>query len=55
LQDTRGDGRADKIVRFGPTKADGNAGGTGVKIYKDYLYAETNERICALQIAGERD
>src|SRR5436309_2120276 len=30
LQDTKGDGRADKIVRFGPTKADGNAGGTGV-------------------------
>jgi len=25
LQDTKGDGRADKIVRFGPTKADGNA------------------------------
>src|SRR5437879_6023130 len=29
LQDTKGDGRADKIVRFGPTKAEGNAGGTG--------------------------
>ena len=45
LQDTKGDGRADKIVRFGPTKADGNAGGTGVKIYNGYVYAETNDRI----------
>src|SRR5689334_8936478 len=34
LQDTKGDGRADKIVRFGPTKAEGNAGGTGIAIYK---------------------
>jgi len=42
LRDTKGDGRADKIVRFGPTKADGNAGATGVTIYKNYLYAETN-------------
>jgi hypothetical protein len=33
LQDTKGDGRADKIVRFGPIKADGNAGGTGLAIY----------------------
>ncbi len=45
LQDTKGDGRADKISRFGPGVADGNAGGTGVAIYKGYLYAETNDRI----------
>ena len=45
LQDTKGDGRADKIVRFGPTKADGNAGGTGIAIYEGYVYAETNDRI----------
>jgi len=32
LQDTKGDGRADKIVRFGPTAADGNAGGTGIAL-----------------------
>src|SRR5580704_9573597 len=50
LQDTKGDGRADKIVRFGPTKADGNAGGTGVAIYKGYLYAETNDRIVRYQL-----
>jgi hypothetical protein len=45
LQDTTGNGRADKIVRFGPTAADGDKGGTGVAIYKGYLYAETNDRI----------
>ena len=45
LQDTNGGGLADKIVRFGPTKADGNAGGTGVALYKGYLYAESNDRI----------
>jgi glucose/arabinose dehydrogenase/mono/diheme cytochrome c family protein len=50
LQDTKGDGRADKIVRFGPTKAEGNAGGTGVAIYKGYLYAETNDRIVRYQL-----
>ena len=50
LQDTKGDGRADKIVRFGPTKADGNAGGTGVRIYKSYLYAETNDRIVRYEL-----
>ena len=38
LQDTKGDGRADKIVRFGPTKADGNAGGTGIAIFKGHVW-----------------
>src|SRR5436305_612070 len=50
LQDTKGDGRADNIVRFGPTKAEGNAGGTGVAIYNGYLYAETNDRIVRYQL-----
>jgi glucose/arabinose dehydrogenase/cytochrome c5 len=50
LQDTKGGGQADKIVRFGPTKADGNAGGTGVALYKGYLYAETNDRIVRYQL-----
>ena len=45
LQDTSGNGRADKTVRFGPTAADGNHGGTGIDIYKGYLYAETNHLI----------
>ncbi len=33
LQSTAHDGHADKVVRFGPTQADGNAGGTGIAIY----------------------
>jgi glucose/arabinose dehydrogenase/mono/diheme cytochrome c family protein len=45
LQDTKGDGQADKVVRFGPTAADGNAGGTGIAVYQGYVYAETNDRI----------
>src|SRR3979411_1532827 len=45
LQDTKGDGRADKKVRFGSTVADGDHGGTGITIYKGYLYAEMNDRI----------
>ena len=45
LQDTKRDGHADKIVRFGPTQAEGNTGGTGIAIYKDHIYAETNDQI----------
>jgi glucose/arabinose dehydrogenase len=45
LQSSNGDGRADKVVRFGPTHEQGNACGTGIAIYHSYLYAETNDRI----------
>jgi glucose/arabinose dehydrogenase len=45
LQDTKGNGHADKIERFGPTAADGDKGGTGIAIYQNHLYAETNDRI----------
>jgi glucose/arabinose dehydrogenase/mono/diheme cytochrome c family protein len=45
LQDTKGTGRADKTVRFGPTAADGDHGGTGIALYHDHIYAETNDRI----------
>lgn len=45
LQDSKDAGQADKIVRFGPSAADGDHGGTGIGIYKGYLYAETNDRI----------
>src|ERR1700740_3028604 len=38
LHDTKGDGRADNIVRFGPGVPEGNAGGTGIGIYKGHLY-----------------
>ena len=45
LQDTSGSGRADRTVRFGPSAAEGNHGGTGITIYQDHIYAETNDRI----------
>jgi glucose/arabinose dehydrogenase/cytochrome c5 len=45
LQDTKGDGHADVVTRFGPDARSGNAGGTGIALYKGMLYAETNDRI----------
>ncbi|MBW8813506.1 MAG: c-type cytochrome [Caulobacterales bacterium] len=45
LQDTNGDGVADKTSRFGLTAAEGSAGGTGVAVYKGYVYAEMNDKI----------
>jgi glucose/arabinose dehydrogenase len=45
LQDTKGQGRADVIHRFGPGAESGNAGGTGIALHNGALYAETNDRI----------
>jgi len=45
LQDTTGDGQADLMARFGATKQQGSAGGTGIALYNGALYAEMNDRI----------
>jgi glucose/arabinose dehydrogenase/mono/diheme cytochrome c family protein len=45
LQDTQGAGKADVVKRFGESKADGAAGGTGIALYRGALYAEVNDRI----------
>ena len=45
LQDTTGDGRADVIMRFGETREEGSAGGTGIALYNSGLFAEVNDRI----------
>jgi glucose/arabinose dehydrogenase/cytochrome c5 len=45
LKDTKGTGHADVIVRFGPTFAEGAHGGTGIALYKKWLYAELNNKI----------
>ena len=45
LQDTKGDGHADVIKRFGGSAADGSHGGTGIALYNGALYAEVNDRI----------
>ncbi len=45
LQDKTRTGKADVIERFGETVQSGGAGGTGIGIYKDSIYAENNDRI----------
>jgi len=45
LQDRTGAGKADVIERFGETAQTGGKGGTGVGLYKGWLYAESNDRI----------
>jgi glucose/arabinose dehydrogenase len=45
LRDTHGTGHADVIKRFGDGVAQGSAGGTGIALYNNALYAEVNDRI----------
>ncbi len=45
LRDTKGEGRADVVIRFGPSAADGGSGGTGVALYKGALFAEAGDSI----------
>ncbi|KWV49655.1 glucose dehydrogenase [Bradyrhizobium macuxiense] len=45
LKDTTGSGKADVVKRFGPDKAAGAAGGTGIVLYNGGLYAELNDKI----------
>jgi glucose/arabinose dehydrogenase/mono/diheme cytochrome c family protein len=45
LQDTAGTGKANVNQRFGETVQSGGAGGTGIGLYKDGLFAEINDKI----------
>src|SRR6266403_2504234 len=45
LQDTTGSGKAALNQRFGETAQTGGAGGTGIGLYKDALFAEINDQI----------
>jgi glucose/arabinose dehydrogenase/mono/diheme cytochrome c family protein len=45
LQDTTGSGKANVIKRFGETAQMGGAGGVGISLYKNAIYAEINDRI----------
>jgi glucose/arabinose dehydrogenase len=45
LQDTKGDGHADLVRRFGDSVEQGSTGGTGIAIYKNALYVEQNDKI----------
>ena len=51
LQDTKGDGRADVIRRFGDSVEEGSAGGTGIALYDNALYVEQNDRILRYRLA----
>ena len=56
LQDTKGNGHADMIVRrFGRHAADGNHGGTGIAIYNGYALRRDQRSHRALSAADERD
>jgi glucose/arabinose dehydrogenase/mono/diheme cytochrome c family protein len=52
LQDTKSAGKADVAERFGETVASGGAGGTGIALYKDSIYAEINDRIVRYPLAA---
>jgi len=45
LKDTKGTGHADLIKHFGAPASEGAAGGTGVAIYKGWVYAEERDKI----------
>ncbi len=53
LKDTKGDGHADQVVRFGETMASGGHGGTGIAYYKGGLYAEINDRIVRYALSND--
>jgi glucose/arabinose dehydrogenase/mono/diheme cytochrome c family protein len=45
LEDKTRAGNANVTERFGETAQTGGAGGTGIGLYKDWIYAEINDRI----------
>jgi glucose/arabinose dehydrogenase len=45
LKDSKGDGHADVIKRFGAGVPEGSAGGTGIAYYHGAIYAEQNDKI----------
>ncbi len=53
LQDKSGSGKADVIERFGETVQTGGAGGTGIGLYKGWVYAEINDRIVRYSLPAD--
>src|SRR5271163_1321925 len=45
IKDSKGDGHADVIERFGDGVPQGATGGTGIAFYKGAIYAEQNDKI----------
>ena len=53
LKDSKGDGRADVIERFGDGVPQGATGGTGIAFYKGAIYAEQNDKILRYNLPPE--
>ncbi|HUO92444.1 MAG TPA: PQQ-dependent sugar dehydrogenase [Rhizomicrobium sp.] len=51
LKDTKNEGHADIIKRFGVTVEEGGTGGSGIALYDGALYAEENSRILRYPLA----
>jgi hypothetical protein len=45
LKDSHGEGKANVIERFGETTSSGEHGGTGIALYKNAIYLESNDKI----------
>jgi glucose/arabinose dehydrogenase len=52
MRDTKHAGKADSIVRFGPSPATKGTGGTGIALYKGYLYAEAGPNIVRYKLTA---
>lgn len=52
LQDSKGTGVADITQRFGETVQSGGHGGTGIGLYKGFVYAESNDLIVRYALAS---
>ena len=55
LQDTTGDGRADVTIRFGETREQGSAGGTGIALYNGGAFCGNERSHRALRFACRDD
>jgi glucose/arabinose dehydrogenase len=53
LMDKNSVGHADVVRRFGPGVREGSAGGTGIALYENALYAEINDRIVRYKLARD--
>jgi len=51
LKDADGDGKAEIAKRFGPTPESGGAGGSGIAVYNNAIYAEEKDKILRYALA----
>jgi glucose/arabinose dehydrogenase/cytochrome c5 len=52
LQSKPGSHKANIVTHFGETVAQGSAGGTGIAVYKGFVYAEANDKIVRYALNG---